>query len=190
MSSNFLIYKEDSEKYKDTLTNIKNNNNISSGKEIKEIYSSSNAIKNISPSLIFHINDEKKTIFPKFNINNEEVLKDFNINSVKDSIPKFEKFESNNNNNNNNNDNSNNSDNEENEEDEYEILEPENIEEDPRLELDKENLLKGFKFGMDPFDMNIKFTKNKDDEDENNKYNIEFKSLQENLQELFDIQLK
>jgi len=188
MSSNFLIFKEDSEKYKDILTNIKNNKNFSLGNEIKEIYSSSNAIKNISPSLITHINDEKKTIFPKFNINNEEVLKDFNINSVKDSIPKFEKFESNNNNKDNEN-NSNNSDDEENEEDEYEILEPENIEEDPRLELDKENLLKGFKFGMDPFDMNINFTKNKDDDDEN-KYNIEFKSLQENLQELFDIQLK
>ena len=43
---------------------------------------------------------------------------------------------------------------------------------------------------MDPFDMNIKFSKNKDEDDENNKYNIEFKSLQENLQELFDIQLK
>ena len=185
MSSNFLIYKDDSEKYKNILTNIKNNNNISLGKEIKEIYSSSNAIKNISPSLIIHLNDEKKTIFQKFNINNEEILKEFNINSVKDSIPKFEKIQTENNENN-----SNSSENEENEEDEYEILENENIEEDPRLDLDKENLLKGFKFGMDPFDMNIKFSKNKDEDDENNKYNIEFKSLQENLQELFDIQLK
>ena len=185
MSSNFLIYKDDSEKYKNILTNIKNNNNISLGKEIKEIYSSSNAIKNISPSLIIHLNDEKKTIFPKFNINNEEILKEFNINSVKDAIPKFEKIQTENNENN-----SNSSENEENEEDEYEILEPENIEEDPRLDLDKENLLKGFKFGMAPFDMNIKFSKIKDEDDENNKYNIEFKSLQENLQELFDIQLK
>jgi hypothetical protein len=58
MSSNFLIYKDDSEKYKNILTNIKNNNNISLGKEIKEIYSSSNAIKNISPILIIHLNDE------------------------------------------------------------------------------------------------------------------------------------
>ena len=63
MSSNFLIFKEDSEKYKDILTNIKNNKNFSLGNEIKEIYSSSNAIKNISPSLITHINDEKKQFF-------------------------------------------------------------------------------------------------------------------------------
>ena len=66
MSSNFLIYKDDSEKYKNILTNIKNNNNISLGKEIKEIYSSSNAIKNISPSLIIHLNDEKKKQFFRY----------------------------------------------------------------------------------------------------------------------------
>jgi len=195
-NSNFLIYKDDYEKIKNLISNIKNNNN----NEIKEIFSTSNAIKNISPTLIININDEKKTIFPKFNIN-EENFKNFDINSIKNFIPKFENLNENfnkknneinikNNNENDENNSENNENNSENSENsEYEILEPENIEEDPRLELDKENLLKGFKYGMDPFDMNIKFNKNLD-EDDNNKYNIEFKSLEENLEELFDIQLK
>ena len=76
----------------------------------------------------------------------------------------------------------------------YEILEPENLEEDPRLEMDKENLLKGFKFGMDPFNNCIFPNKDNDNEEEEEedekKYELKFKSLEERLFDMFNIKLE
>jgi len=74
-------------------------------------------------------------------------------------------------------------------------LEPDNIEEEPRLEMDKENLLKAFKFGMDPFDTCIIPNKDNDEEEEeeeeeDKKYELKYKSLEDRLNEMFNIKLE
>ena len=60
--------------------------------------------------------------------------------------------------------------------------------------MDKENLLKGFKFGMDPFNNCIFPNKDNDNEEEEEedekKYELKFKSLEERLFDMFNIKLE
>ena len=190
--SSFLIYKDEPN---ENIKEIINKTIEKIGKdqigEYKENYSNSISIKTISPSLIINIKEKEPIqLLPKFLINKEETLNSIDIEKLKkkeDLIPlkeipestlsKLNKKE------------------EEEKGKKYEILEPENLEEDPRLEMDKENLLKGFKFGMDPFDTCIIPNKDNDneeeeEEDEDKKYELKFKSLEDRLNEMFNIKLE
>ena len=190
--SSFLIYKDDPN---ENIKEIINKTIEKIGKdqigEYKENYSNSISIKTISPSLIINIKEKEPVqLLPKFLINKEETLNSIDIEKLKkkeDLIPlkeiqkstlsKLNKEE------------------EEEKGKKYEILEPENLEEDPRLEMDKENLLKGFKFGMDPFDTCIIPNKaiedeEEEEEDEDKKYELKFKSLEDRLNEMFNIKLE
>ena len=190
--SSFLIYKDEPN---ENIKEIINKTIEKIGKdqigEYKENYSNSISIKTISPSLIINIKEKEPIqLLPKFLINKEETLNSIDIEKKKkkeDLIPlkeipestlsKLNKKE------------------EEEKGKKYEILEPENLEEDPRLEMDKENLLKGFKFGMDPFDTCIIPNKDNDneeeeEEDEDKKYELKFKSLEDRLNEMFNIKLE
>ena len=190
--SSFLIYKDEPN---ENIKEIINKTIEKIGKdqigEYKENYSNSISIKTISPSLIINIKEKEPIqLLPKFLINKEETLNSIDIEKIKkkeDLIPlkeipestlsKLNKKE------------------EEEKGKKYEILEPENLEEDPRLEMDKENLLKGFKFGMDPFDTCIIPNKDNDneeeeEEDEDKKYELKFKSLEDRLNEMFNIKLE
>ncbi len=190
--SSFLIYKDEPN---ENIKEIINKTIEKIGKdqigEYKENYSNSISIKTISPSLIINIKEKEPVqLLPKFLINKEETLNSIDIEKLKkkeDLIPlkeiqkstlsKLNKEE------------------EEEKGKKYEILEPENLEEDPRLEMDKENLLKGFKFGMDPFDTCIIPNKaiedeEEEEEDEDKKYELKFKSLEDRLNEMFNIKLE
>ena len=190
--SSFLIYKDEPN---ENIKEIINKTIEKIGKdqigEYKENYSNSISIKTISPSLIINIKEKEPIqLLPKFLINKEETLNSIDIEKIKkkeDLIPlkeipestlsKLNKKE------------------EEEKGKKYEILEPEYLEEDPRLVLDKENLLKGFKFGMDPFDTCIIPNKDndneeEDEEDEDKKYELKFKSLEDRLNEMFNIKLE
>ena len=75
---------------------------------------------------------------------------------------------------------------EEDKEDEViEVLEQED-EEQGRAELDKENLLKAFYFGMDPFESCIELNTEEDDE----QFGLKYMTLQERLENMFDIKLQ
>ena len=189
--SSFLIYKDEPN---ENIKEIINKTIEKIGKdqigEYKENYSNSISIKTISPSLIINIKEKEPVqLLPKFLINKEETLNSIDIEKLKkkeDLIPLKEIPES-----------TLSKLNKEEEEEKgkkYEILEPENLEEDPRLEMDKENLLKGFKFGMDPFDTCIIPNKANEDEeeeeDEDKKYELKFKSLEDRLNEMFNIKLE
>ena len=188
--SSFLIYKDEPN---ENIKEIINKTIEKIGKdqigEYKENYSNSISIKTISPSLIINIKEKEPIqLLPKFLINKEETLNSIDIEKLKkkeDLIPlkeiqkstlsKLNKEE------------------EEEKGKKYEILEPENLEEDPRLEMDKENLLKGFKFGMDPFDTCIipnKANEDEEEEEEDKKYELKFKSLEDRLNEMFNIKLE
>ena len=190
--SSFLIYKDEPN---ENIKEIINKTIEKIGKdqigEYKENYSNSISIKTISPSLIINIKEKEPVqLLPKFLINKEETLNSIDIEKLKkkeDLIPlkeiqkstlsKLNKEE------------------EEEKGKKYEILEPENLEEDPRLEMDKENLLKGFKFGMDPFDTCIIPNKaieeeEEEEEEEDKKYELKYKSLEDRLNEMFNIKLE
>ena len=190
--SSFLIYKDEPN---ENIKEIINKTIEKIGKdqigEYKENYSNSISIKTISPSLIINIKEKEPIqLLPKFLINKEETLNSIDVEKIKkkeDLIPLKEIPES-----------TLSKLNKEEEEEKgkkYEILEPENLEEDPRLEMDKENLLKGFKFGMDPFDTCIIPNKaiedeEEEEEDEDKKYELKFKSLEDRLNEMFNIKLE
>ena len=190
--SSFLIFKDETN---ENIKEIINKTIEKLGKDqlgdYKENYSNSISIKTISPSLIINIKEKEPIqLLPKFLINKEETLNSIDVEKIKkkeDLIPLKEIPES-----------TLSKLNKEEEEEKgkkYEILEPENLEEDPRLEMDKENLLKGFKFGMDPFDTCIIPNKDNDneeeeEEDEDKKYELKFKSLEDRLNEMFNIKLE
>ena len=190
--NSFLIYKED--ETNENLKEIINKTIEKIGKDnigkYEEKYSNSISIKSISPSLIININNKEPIkLLTKFNLNNEETLNTIDEEKIKNKeklIPLNEIPEST----------LSKLNKEENEKNEkkYEILEPENLEEDPRLEMDKENLLKGFKFGMDPFNNCIFPNKDNDNEEEEEedekKYELKFKSLEERLFDMFNIKLE
>ena len=190
--SSFLIFKDETN---ENIKEIINKTIEKLGKDqlgdYKENYSNSISIKTISPSLIINIKEKEPIqLLPKFLINKEETLNSIDVEKIKkkeDLIPLKEIPES-----------TLSKLNKEEEEEKgkkYEILEPDNIEEEPRLEMDKENLLKAFKFGMDPFDTCIIPNKDNDneeeeEEDEDKKYELKFKSLEDRLNEMFNIKLE
>ena len=190
--SSFLIYKDEPN---ENIKEIINKTIEKLGKDqlgdYKENYSNSISIKTISPSLIINIKEKEPIqLLPKFLINKEETLNSIDVEKIKkkeDLIPLKEIPES-----------TLSKLNKEEEEEKgkkYEILEPDNIEEEPRLEMDKENLLKAFKFGMDPFDTCIIPNKDNDEEEEeeeeeDKKYELKYKSLEDRLNEMFNIKLE
>ena len=190
--SSFLIFKDETN---ENIKEIINKTIEKLGKDqlgdYKENYSNSISIKTISPSLIINIKEKEPIqLLPKFLINKEETLNSIDVEKIKkkeDLIPLKEIPES-----------TLSKLNKEEEEEKgkkYEILEPENLEEDPRLEMDKENLLKAFKFGMDPFDTCIIPNKDNDEEEEeeeeeDKKYELKYKSLEDRLNEMFNIKLE
>ena len=190
--SSFLIFKDETN---ENIKEIINKTIEKLGKDqlgdYKENYSNSISIKTISPSLIINIKEKEPIqLLPKFLINKEETLNSIDIEKIKkkeDLIPLKEIPES-----------TLSKLNKEEEEEKgkkYEILEPDNIEEEPRLEMDKENLLKAFKFGMDPFDTCIIPNKDNDEEEEeeeeeDKKYELKYKSLEDRLNEMFNIKLE
>jgi hypothetical protein len=190
--SSFLIFKDETN---ENIKEIINKTIEKLGKDqlgdYKENYSNSISIKTISPSLIINIKEKEPIqLLPKFLINKEETLNSIDVEKIKkkeDLIPLKEIPES-----------TLSKLNKEEEEEKgkkYEILEPDNIEEEPRLEMDKENLLKAFKFGMDPFDTCIIPNKDNDEEEEeeeeeDKKYELKYKSLEDRLNEMFNIKLE
>ena len=190
--SSFLIFKDETN---ENIKEIINKTIEKLGKDqlgdYKENYSNSISIKTISPSLIINIKEKEPIqLLPKFLINKEETLNSIDVEKIKkkeDLIPLKEIPES-----------TLSKLNKEEEEEKgkkYEILEPDNIEEEPRLEMDKENLLKAFKFGMDPFDTCIIPNKDNDEEEEeeeeeDKKYELKYKSLEDRLNEMFNIILE
>ena len=189
--SSFLIFKDETN---ENIKEIINKTIEKLGKDqlgdYKENYSNSISIKTISPSLIINIKEKEPIqLLPKFLINKEETLNSIDVEKKKkkeDLIPLKEIPES-----------TLSKLNKEEEEEKgkkYEILEPDNIEEEPRLEMDKENLLKAFKFGMDPFDTCIIPNKDNDEEEEeeeeDKKYELKYKSLEDRLNEMFNIKLE
>lgn len=170
-----LIYKDSNAT--DEKTNIlisKMKEKIGGTSSVKEIYSTSNVIKQISPTLL--INSNKMTI-PKFRMD-DKAIEDIdmkaisnkeNITTMKNVSENVIKKE------------------EEDKEDEViEVLEQED-EEQGRAELDRENLLKAFYFGMDPFESCIELN-NEEEEDE--QFGLKYMTLQERLENMFDIKLQ
>lgn len=170
-----LIYKDSNAT--DEKTNIlisKMKEKIGGTSSVKEIYTTSNVIKQISPTLL--INSNKMTI-PKFRMD-DKAIEDIdmkaisnkeNITTMKNVSENVIKKE------------------EEDKEDEViEVLEQED-EEQGRAELDRENLLKAFYFGMDPFESCIELN-NEEEEDE--QFGLKYMTLQERLENMFDIKLQ
>lgn len=170
-----LIYKDSNAT--DEKTNIlisKMKEKIGGTSSVKEIYTTSNVIKQISPTLL--INSNKMTI-PKFRMD-DKAIEDIdmkaisnkeNITTMKNVSENVIKKE------------------EEDKEDEViEVLEQED-EEQGRAELDRENLLKAFYFGMDPFESCIELN-NQEEEDE--QFGLKYMTLQERLENMFDIKLQ
>ena len=170
-----LIYKDSN--VTDEKTNIlisKMKEKIGGTSSVKEIYTTSNVIKQISPTLL--INSNKMTI-PKFRMD-DKAIEDIdmkaisnkeNITTMKNVSENVIKKE------------------EEDKEDEViEVLEQED-EEQGRAELDRENLLKAFYFGMDPFESCIELN-NEEEEDE--QFGLKYMTLQERLENMFDIKLQ
>lgn len=170
-----LIYKDSNAT--DEKTNIlisKMKEKLGGTSSVKEIYTTSNVIKQISPILL--INSNKMTI-PKFRMD-DKAIEDIdmkaisnkeNITTMKNVSENVIKKE------------------EEDKEDEViEVLEQED-EEQGRAELDRENLLKAFYFGMDPFESCIELN-NEEEEDE--QFGLKYMTLQERLENMFDIKLQ
>lgn len=170
-----LIYKDSNAT--DEKTNIlisKMKEKLGGTSSVKEIYTTSNVIKQISPTLL--INSNKMTI-PKFRMD-DKAIEDIdmkaisnkeNITTMKNVSENVIKKE------------------EEDKEDEViEVLEQED-EEQGRAELDRENLLKAFYFGMDPFESCIELN-NEEEEDE--QFGLKYMTLQERLENMFDIKLQ
>ena len=170
-----LIYKDSNAT--DEKTNIlisKMKEKLGGTSSVKEIYTTSNVIKQISPTLL--INSNKMTI-PKFRMD-DKAIEDIdmkaisnkeNITTMKNVSENVIKKE------------------EEDKEDEViEVLEQED-EEQGRAELDRENLLKAFYFGMDPFESCIELN-NQEEEDE--QFGLKYMTLQERLENMFDIKLQ
>lgn len=171
-----LIYKDSSatdEKTNALITKMKEK--IGGTSSVKEVFTTSNVIKQISPTLLINSN---KLIIPKFKMD-DKAIEDIDMKAInnKDNITTMKNV----------NENVIKKE-EENKEDEViEVLEQED-EEQGRVELDKENLLKAFYFGMDPFESCIQL--NNSEEEEEEEFRLKYLTLQERLENMFDIKLQ
>ena len=140
---------------------------------MKEIYTTSNVIKQISPTLL--INSNKMTI-PKFKMD-DKAIEDIDMKAInnKENITTMKNLG----------ENVIKKEEEDKEDEVIEVLEQED-EEQGRAELDKENLLKAFYFGMDPFESCIELNTEEDDE----QFGLKYMTLQERLENMFDIKLQ
>ena len=176
-----LIFKMSILIYKDSnATDEKTNTLIAKMKEklggtssVKEIYTTSNVIKQISPTLL--INSNKMTI-PKFKMD-DKAIEDIDMKAInnKENITTMKNLG----------ENVIKKEEEDKEDEVIEVLEQED-EEQGRAELDKENLLKAFYFGMDPFESCIELNTEEDDE----QFGLKYMTLQERLENMFDIKLQ
>lgn len=176
-----LIFKMSILIYKDSnATDEKTNTLIAKMKEklggtssVKEIYTTSNVIKQISPTLL--INSNKMTI-PKFKMD-DKAIEDIDMKAInnKENITTMKNLG----------ENVIKKEEEDKEDEVIEVLEQED-EEQGRAELDKENLLKAFYFGMDPFESCIELNNEEDDE----QFGLKYMTLQERLENMFDIKLQ
>ena len=133
-----LIYKDSNATDEKTNTLIaKMKEKIGGTSSVKEIYTTSNVIKQISPTLL--INSNKMTI-PKFKMD-DKAIEDIDMKAInnKENITTMKNLG----------ENVIKKEEEDKEDEVIEVLEQED-EEQGRAELDKENLLKAFYFGMDP----------------------------------------
>ena len=159
-----LIYKDSNATDEKTNTLIaKMKEKIGGTSSVKEIYTTSNVIKQISPTLL--INSNKMTI-PKFKMD-DKAIEDIDMKAInnKENITTMKNLGEN-------------------------VIKKEEEdkedEEQGRAELDKENLLKAFYFGMDPFESCIELNNEEDDE----QFGLKYMTLQERLENMFDIKLQ
>lgn len=160
------------------LSQIKEKMNIKS-----ENYTTASLIKQISPTVFLTAHNK---LLPKMKINNQQELDAINLEQIKnkDNIETIDKIdekiillE--------------NELNKKKNIEEIDILQYEDEEnEQRRLDIDKENLLKGFKFAFDPFDncINAKGgNEEEEEEEENGKYELEYQKFDERLNDIFGI---
>ena len=169
-----LIYKDSNATDEKTNTLIaKMKEKIGGTSSVKEIYTTSNVIKQISPTLL--INSNKMTI-PKFKMD-DKAIEDIDMKAInnKENITTMKNLG----------ENVIKKEEEDKEDEDIEVLEQED-EEQGRAELDKENLLKAFYFGMDPFESCIELNTEEDDE----QFGLKYMTLQERLENMFDIKLQ
>ena len=169
-----LIYKDSNATDEKTNTLIaKMKEKIGGTSSVKEIYTTSNVIKQISPTLL--INSNKMTI-PKFKMD-DKAIEDIDMKAInnKENITTMKNLG----------ENVIKKEEEDKEDEVIEVLEQED-EEQGRAELDKENLLKAFYFGMDPFESCIELNTEEDDE----QFGLKYMTLQERLENMFDIKLQ
>ena len=170
-----LIYKDSNAT--DEKTNIlisKMKEKIGGTSSVKEIYTTSNGIKQISPTLL--INSNKMTI-PKVRMD-DKAIEDIDMKAIsnKENITTMKNVS----------ENEIKKEEEDKEDEVIEVLEQED-EEQGRAELDRENLLKAFYFGMDPFESCIELN-NEEEEDE--QFGLKYMTLQERLENMFYIKLQ
>lgn len=177
-----LIYKDDTNtKIKGLVEKIKEK--IGKSGTVKETYTTSNVIKQISPTLLINSN---KVVVPKFNLD-EKGIEDIDLKIIndKDNITTIKTIE----------DEIiqiNNLNEKDTDSESIDVLE-QSDEDDPRLPYDKENLLKAFYFGMDPFESCIQSNKNfenEEEEEDEKAYELNYLSLPQRLEQMFDIKLQ
>ena len=179
----FLIYKDDislpssNNSEEEKLAKIKAY--LGEGTVNKTKYTSNSIVKIISPTALIHSN---KMILPKFKVN-ENNINDIDMKQIsnRDKIQTLSSFK----------DNSNMF----NEDEEtktsnttIEILQSNKDngdEKQKRVKLDRENLLKAFCYGMDPFENSIK----EDSEQNEEQYELDYVSLKSKLNDIFNIKL-
>ena len=177
-----LIYKDDSNTTINGLIE-KIKEKIGKSGTVKETYTTSNVIKQISPTLLINSN---KMVIPKFKLDEKGIEDiDLKIISNKDNITTLKTID----------DeiiNFNNSGEKDTDNESIDVLE-QSDENDPRLPYDKENLLKAFYLGMDPFESCIKSNKkeeNEEEEEDEEEYGLNYLSLAERMEQMFDIKLQ